>query len=81
MRDLPGPGIEPMSPALAGRFFTTDPPGKPLQVEVLVTQLCLTLCDAMDHSLPGSSVHGILQANIAEWVAIPFSKGSSQSRD
>ena len=36
-------------------------------------QLCLTLCDPMDHSLPGSSVHGILQARILEWVAISFS--------
>ena len=40
---------------------------------VLVTQLCLTLCDPMDCSPPGSSVHGILQARILEWVAIPFS--------
>ena len=38
-----------------------------------VTQSCLTLCDPMDCSLPGSSVHGILQARILEWVAIPFS--------
>ena len=81
MRDLPRPGIEPMSPALAGRFFTTDPPGKPLQVEVLVTQLCLTLCDAMDHSLPGSSVHGILQANIAEWVAASYTDVHFTLRD
>ena len=44
-------------------------------------QLCLTLCDPMNHSLPGSSVHGILQARILEWVAIPFSRGSSQARD
>jgi len=35
---------------------------------------CLTLCDPMDHSPPGSSVHGILQARILEWVAIPFSR-------
>ena len=41
-------------------------------------QLCLTLCDPMDCRLPGSSVHGILQARILEWVAIPFSRGSSQ---
>ena len=40
----------------------------------LVAQLCLTLCDPMDRSLPGSSVHGILQARILEWVAIPFFK-------
>ena len=42
--------------------------------KVLVTQSCLTLCDPMNSSLPGSSVHGILQARILEWVAIPFSK-------
>ena len=45
---------------------------------VCVGQLCLTLCDPMDHSLTGSSFHGILQARILEWVAIPFSRGSSQ---
>ena len=44
-------------------------------------QSCLTLCDHMDYSLPGSSVHGILQARILEWVAMPSSRGSSQSRD
>ena len=44
-------------------------------------QLCLTLCDSTDCSPPGSSVHGILQARILEWVAIPFSRGSSQPRD
>ena len=47
----------------------------------LVAQSCLTLCDPMDCSLPGSSVHGILQARIQEWVAITFSRGSSQPRD
>ena len=41
-------------------------------------QSCLTLCNPMDCSLPGSSVHGILQARILEWVAFPFSRGSSQ---
>ena len=44
-------------------------------------QLCLTLCNLMDWSLPGFSVHGILQARILEWVAISFSKGSSWPRD
>ena len=43
-------------------------------------QLCLTLCDPMDCSLPGSSVHGIMPARILKWVAISFSKGSSQHR-
>ena len=47
----------------------------------LVAQSCLTLCDPMNYSPSGTSVHGILQARILEWVAIPFSKGSSQSRD
>ena len=40
---------------------------------VLVAQLCLTLCNPMDWSPPGSSVHGILQVRILEWVASPFS--------
>ena len=44
-------------------------------------QLCLTLSNPMDCSPPGSSVHGILQPRIQEWVAIPFSRGSSQLRD
>ena len=48
--------------------------------KVKVTQLCLTLCDLMDYSPPGSSAHGILQARMLEWVAIPFSRGSSQPR-
>ena len=38
-----------------------------------VTQSCLTLCDPMDCSLPGPSVHGIFQARVLEWVAISFS--------
>ena len=46
-----------------------------------VSQQCLTLCDPLDCSLPGSSVHGIFQARILEWVAISFSRGSSQPRD
>ena len=43
--------------------------------------MCLTLCDPMDCKPPGSSVHGILQARILEWFAMPSSKGSSQPRD
>ena len=46
------------------------------EVEVKVTQLCLTLCDPLDYT-----VHRILQARLLEWVAFPFSKGSSQPRD
>ena len=49
--------------------------------KVKVTQSCPTLCDPMDCSLPGSSVHGILQVRILEWVAVPFSRGSSEPRD
>ena len=51
------------------------------EVKVLVAQSCLTLCNPMDYNPPGSSVHGILQARILGWVAIPFSRGSSQPRD
>ena len=47
----------------------------------LVAQLRPTLCDSMDCSAPGSSVHGILQARILEWVVISFSRGSSRPRD
>ena len=45
-------------------------------VSVLVAQ-CPTLCDPMDYSRPDSSVHGILQERILEWMAVPFSRGSS----
>ena len=51
------------------------------KVKVLVTQSCPTLCDPMDCSTPGSSVHGIFQAVVLEWVAISFSRGSSHPRD
>ena len=47
----------------------------------LVTQLCLPFCNSIDCSLPTSSVHGILQARKQEWVAISFSRASSQSRN
>ena len=48
---------------------------------VLVAQSCLTLCNPMDCRPPGFSVHGILQARILQWVATPFSRGSSWPRD
>ena len=83
--DLPDPGIEPMclaSPALAGGFFTTAPPGKPC-VCVCVC-VCVHVCvishyshardsDPMDYTLQASSVCGISQARILKWVAISFS--------
>ena len=47
------------------------------KVKVLVAQLCPTLCNPMDYSPSGSSVHGILQARILQWVAILFCRGSS----
>ena len=53
-------------------------------VKMCCSVLCqsyLTLCDPMDCSSPGSSVHEILQARILDWVAIPFSRGSFQPRD
>ena len=52
-----------------------------VRVESLVAKSCLTLCNPMDCSLPGSSVHGILQARVLEWGAIPFFRGSSWPRD
>ena len=48
---------------------------------VLSLQSCLTLCDAMGSSPPGSSVHGILQARNLEWAAMPSARGSSRARD
>ena len=53
---------------------------QPGNVKVLVIQSGPTLCDFMDCSQPGSSVHGILQARILEWIAISFSRGSSQPK-
>ena len=90
LADLPDPGIEPISPVslvLVGRFFTTAALGKHCKhpesgkVKVLVIQSCPTLCNPVDCSPPGSSVHGILQARILEWVAISFSRQSSRPRD
>ena len=52
-----------------------------VKVKVLVAQSCLTLCDFVDCSPPGSPVHEILQARIPEWVAISFSRGSFPSRE
>ena len=84
-REFSWPGIEPH---LLYRLhwqvgsLPLAPPGKPYTAQsVLVAQSCLTLCNPMDCSLPGSSVHVILQARIPEWVAIPFSRGSSRPRD
>ena len=64
------------------RAFRDNSKCKPSRnMKVLVPQLCPTLCDPMDCSPPGSSVHGILQARTLDWVPTPFSRGSSRPRD
>ena len=68
--DLPDPETEPMSPALQADS-TTVPPAAAAAAKSL--QSCLTLCDPIDGSPPGSPVPGILQARTLEWVAISFS--------
>ena len=81
--DLPHPWFKLMSPALAGRFFTIRATWKnlSLRLKLACAQSCPTLCDSMDCSLPGSSVPGIFQARILEWVAISYSQESSWPRD
>ena len=56
-------------------------PSNHMRVHGKSLQLCLSLCNSMDCSLPDFSVHGILQARVLEWVAIPSSAGSSRPRD
>ena len=63
------------------RRFTDPETGHHLSQKLLLTQSCLSLCNPMDCSPLGSSVHRILQARILEWVAMPSSRGSSQLRD
>ena len=78
------PGINPMSPALQADSLPLSHQGRPNSFPCMHAksiQSCLTLCDLMDSSLPGSTVHGILQAIILEWAVISSSTGSSQSRD
>ena len=79
---LPGRDLKPTNQR---RKFSAYQVGKTAschaKVKVLVTQSCLTLSDPMDHSPPGSSVHRILQAEILEWVATLFSRGSFWPRD
>ena len=73
--DLPHPETEPASlesPALAGSFLTITPPAAAAAAAKSL-QSCLTLCDTTDSSPLGSSVPGILQARILEWVVISFS--------
>ena len=80
--DLTDPGVKPRSPVLQEDSLLSEPPEKPISftftnfiskenVCAQWLQLCPTLCDP---------IHGILQARIQEWVAVPFSMGSSQPR-
>ena len=71
--DLSEPSIKPTSSALAGPFFTTEPPRKVSAAAAKLLQSYPTLCDLIDSSPLGSSVPGILQARIVEGVAISFS--------
>ena len=61
-------------------MFCVFLPYNNLKVKVLAAQSCLTFCNPMDLIPPSTSVRGILQARILEWVAIPFSRGSSRPR-
>ena len=84
--DLPEPRIKPaflMFTSLQEDSSPTEPSGKPFAKFQfsLVAQSCLTLCNPTDCSLPGSSVHGVFQARILEWVAVSHSRGSSLPRD
>ena len=73
----PWPGIKLIAPALEGRVLRTEPLGCAC-VQSLQARLTLW---SMDCSLPGSPIHGILQARILEWVAVPSSRGSSRHKD
>ena len=55
--------------------LSLDPEGN--SISSIIAQLCPILCDPTDCSSPGSPVHEILQARILEWIAVPFSEGSS----
>ena len=80
--DLPNPVDEPRSPALQADSSQSEPSGKPLFDQKKVSHLVMSDCLwPMDSSPPDSSVHGILQARILEWVAISFFRGSFQPRD
>ena len=85
--DLPDPGIKPRSPALSaleGGFFTTSAPWVKTPCCCLVAESCHRVrlpCDPIDCHPSSSSIHEISLARILEWVAISFSRGSSQTRD
>ena len=78
--NLYDPGIEPGFLALQVDSLPAKLPVKPSK-QSEGAQSCQTLCDPMDCSLPGSSIHGVLEARTLEWVAFPFSRDSYQPRD
>ena len=82
--DFGKPSVEVKGSGADDTDHTSTPPVsencKKKKVKVLVPQLCLTLCNPINCSPPGSSVLGILQARVLEWVVIPFSRGSSRPR-
>ena len=81
---LPNPGIEPESLALQADSLRSEPPEKHAAAAAAAAKLlqsCPTLCEPIDGSPPGPTVPGILQARILDWLAVPFSRGSSQPRD
>ena len=75
--DLCDPEIDPRSPAVQEIAYPLSHQKEKSESEV--TQSCPTLCDPMDCSPPGSSAHGVFQTRVLEWVAISFSRGSSQA--
>ena len=70
------PRLRRLMPYPLGQCVNTSNTYREMKVKVKVTRLCSTLCYSMDYT-----VHGILQARRLEWVAVPFTRGSSQSRD
>ena len=78
--DLPNLGMKPGSPALQADSLLTE--SKVINTWWWLSRSVMSdSCDPTDCSPPGSSVHGSLQARILEWIAIPFSRGSSQPGD
>ena len=75
-----GPTPDLLDQKLQQPVLTNSPTDSGAHSNLRTTDLglaCMTLCDPMDYSLPGSSIHRILQARILEWVAMPSSRGSS----
>ena len=73
----PSPLVTPIHPSDPSLGFISPE----ILLHAKLIQLCTTLCNPMDRSMPGLSVHGILQARILEWVTLPFSRGSSWLTD